>query len=135
MWIINTELADQVSEKLNEEFINNRDGTIRFDDQQEGGIGLTATVTACSIGSRWGRMLCGELGVGWIVLHVQWYLENEDGMKLTEPKTVKIRDSGVIGVEDICDVNFGPHTMKYELSKQAVKRISADVKVALLQIQ
>jgi hypothetical protein len=133
--IANAELVDQVCEKLKEEFNKNRDASFIFDDQLEGGIALITTVVACSVGSRWGRMCCGELGAGWVVLHVQWHLENEDGMKLTEPKTEKVRDSGVIGFEDLCDADFGPHTVKFELSKRAAKTISAEAKSAILRMQ
>jgi hypothetical protein len=93
-----------------------------FFPPNKGDITLKVTVMACSEGSRCGRICCGELGVGWVMLDCEWLLARGDA-KLTEPRTEKLRDSGAIGFSDVCEANYGQHLLLNELCYKMSEQI------------
>jgi hypothetical protein len=95
-----------------------------------GDITLTITIVACSEGSRYGRLCCGELGVGWVVLECEWLLMRGD-VKLTTTKTEKLRDSGAIGFADLCDANYGENTLLMDLCVRMAVQIGKKSAIAL----
>jgi hypothetical protein len=98
--------------------------------KNEKAITLNVTITACSEGSRLGRICCGELGVGWVVLKLKWHL-SKDNKRLTEPTKERFRDSGAIGLADVCADNFGEQTMLTYLASEAAKTIARKASNAL----
>jgi hypothetical protein len=86
----------------------------------KGNIILKITVLACSGGSRFGRICCAELGVGWVMLDCEWLLMTGDAKltkttKPTKPKTESLRSSGAIGFTDVCDASYGENTISNDL--------------------
>lgn len=96
-------------------------------------VTLKLTVSSISKGSRWGRICCGECGVGWAVLKTEWCL-TRNGKNLTSPKTETTRDSGAIGTKD-GDPNFSEKQIVDDLAHAAANRIGAKAKAAVLQIE
>jgi hypothetical protein len=62
-------LANKVVERMSETIQRGS-----FFPPNKGDITLKITVMACSEGSRCGRICCGELGVGWVMLDCDWLL-------------------------------------------------------------
>jgi len=83
---------------------------------------LHVNIDNCTPGSRWGRMCCGELGVGWAVLCISWSVE--DGNKVGMNRNKKeFATSGAIGLDDVCDENVGENFIKKTAMDTAPKYI------------
>lgn len=98
----------------------------------EGTATLKVTILSVSKGSRWGRICCGELGLGWAVLRTEWCL-TRDGKNLTQPKLETTKDSGAIGIKD-ANAEYGEKQIVMDLAQAAGDRIGAKATAALLQI-
>jgi hypothetical protein len=118
-------LANKVVERMSETIFRGN-----FFPPSKGDITLKITVVACSEGSRWGRICCGELGMGWVMLDCDWLLMRGDA-KLTEPKTQSLRSSGAIGFTDMCDENFGENTILNDLCYKMAEKIGKKSAAAL----
>lgn len=95
-----------------------------FKDQfsGEGGVELKISFLQCTKGSRWGRMCCGELGMGWVVLELDWSLVEGDKV-LKQPAKFKLRDSGAAGISDLCDSDYGENVLLTQLCQEAARKI------------
>jgi hypothetical protein len=102
-----------------------------YTTNKEEAITLNVTIIACSEGSRWGRICCGELGVGWVLLKLNWHLLSQDNKRLTEPTEEKFRDSGAIGCVDMCEDKFGEQTMLTCFASEAARTIARKASSAL----
>jgi hypothetical protein len=111
-------MANDVVERMSETILQKGN----FFPPNKRDITLKVTVVACSEGSRWGRICCGELGVGWVMLDCEWLLARGD-TKLTEPTTETLRSSGAAGFSDVCDANFGQNTLLNELCYKMSEQI------------
>lgn len=80
----------------------------------------------CSEGSSMGHMCCGELGVGWAVFEVEWYLLQGD-TRLTPTEKEHFGDSGGTGFADLCDRDYGEHAVLVKMSGKAGEKIIATV--------
>jgi hypothetical protein len=121
------ELANQVVEFMTTAFGSGGILTLTNDERA---TTLNVTITACSEGSRCGRICCGELGVGWVVLKASWHL-SRDNKQLTEPTKERFRDSGAIGCADLCDEKFGEHALLTTLTTAAAHTIATKATRAL----
>jgi hypothetical protein len=118
-------LANKVVERMSETIQQGN-----FFPPNKGDITLKIAVVACSEGSRCGRICCGELGMGWVMLDCDWLLMRDDA-KLTKPKTESLRSSGAIGFTDICDANFGENTILNDLCYKMAEKIGKKSATAL----
>lgn len=100
----------------------------------EDAVTLYITISACSEGSRWGRIWCGELGVGWAVLRVGWCLLTQGGDPLTKPCTEVFRDSGAVGFQDLCNAHHGENQVLDSMCFLAANHVGAKAKAAILSI-
>jgi len=66
---------------------------------------LRVNIHNCTTGSRWGRLCCGWLGVGWAEFSISWSVE--DGNKVVTNHQKKFATSGAIGLDDTCNANVG----------------------------
>jgi hypothetical protein len=98
----------------------------------EGTSTLKVTILSVSKGSRWGRICCGEVGVGWAVLKSEWCL-TRDGKNLTPPKIETTRDSGAAGTKD-ANAEYGENQIVDDLARAAGDTIGPKATAALLQI-
>ena len=87
---------------------------------------LTLNIIQCTDGSRWGRMCCGELGVGWIVLEIKWRLIDEYQSVLVEGAS-KLHHSGGIGCADIMEKDFGENSLLNSLAPKLAEEIKAKI--------
>mmetsp|Transcript_48506 Transcript_48506/g.48867 ORF Transcript_48506/g.48867 Transcript_48506/m.48867 type:complete len:135 (-) Transcript_48506:106-510(-) len=83
---------------------------------------LKLDINSCTKGSRWGRMCCAELGMGWIKLQVKWTLMLEK--ELLVEGTWKGDDAAGIGFTDLCDSDAGENILLHKL----VPKLAADIK-------
>jgi hypothetical protein len=120
-------LANQVVEFMTREFSLYS----WYTTNKEDAITLNVTIIACSEGSRWGRMCCGELGVGWVLLKLNWHLLSKDNKRLTNPTGERLRDSGALGFADLCEENFGEQRMLTYLASEAADTIAMKARSAL----
>jgi len=94
---------------------------------------LRVSVDNCTPGSRWGRMCCGWLGVGWAVLYISWSVE--DGNKVVTNHQKKYATSGAIGLDDTCDELFGEHfimkTAKVTAPKYILNHLRTSIRSSL----
>jgi hypothetical protein len=87
----------------------------------EGDVTLKVAVLSISKGSRWGRICCGECGVGWASLTTEWCL-TRDGKDLSTPIKHTTLDSGAAGTKD-GDKNFAKKELVDSLAKRAAHEI------------
>lgn len=87
-------------------------------ENKGGNITLKIDLLQCQEGSRWGRMCCGGLGFGWVVLETEWRLSR--GAKPLLTKRELLRDSGAIGCADVGNKKFGYHTLIKLAQKMAL---------------
>ena len=70
-------------------------------------LALHINITRCTPGSRAGRVCCGELGVGWALLFIQWSISEGGDKIVIASGTEKYRSSGALGCDDICESTVG----------------------------
>jgi hypothetical protein len=121
-------LANKVVERMSETIQRGS-----FFPPNKGDITLKITVVACSEGSRCGRICCGELGVGWVMLDCDWLLMRGD-TKLTKPKTESLRSSGALGFTDVCEANYGENTILNDLCYKMAETIGQESAMALSRL-
>ena len=97
-----------------------------------GDITLKIIVVACSAGNRCARIFCAETCVGWVILDCEWFLMRGDTY-LTEPKTEKLRWSGMWDVQglDACYENYGEYTLLNNFCYKMAERIATKAAEAL----
>ena len=99
------EIVNRVIERLNKELGVLKNGS------NNPNMCLNLNILQCTEGSRWGRICCGELGAGWIVLEIKWELIDEKkGCVLVKGRS-KLRDSVAIGCADVCESNYGEENL------------------------
>lgn len=112
-----TELANQAVERLT-----------RLINIGRPDAAIDINIEMCTEGSRWGRICCGELGMGWIVLNLTWQLQGNP-----EPaRRIKLRDSGAIGFTDVCEPNYGENLLLNDMTVRAARKITKEA-LELLQ--
>jgi len=99
---------------------------------EDDAVSLKVKILSVTKGSRWGRICCGEFGVGWAVLKTEWCL-TRDGKSLTALNMETTRDSGAAGTKD-GDANYSEKQIVDELAQAAANTIGVKAKAALLQI-
>lgn len=107
---------------------------------EKGSNTLTIDILQCTEGSRWGRVCCSEVGVGWVVLEVSWKLVAGKEVippDATPPKilcegTKKLRDGGNLGFADLCEPKLGESTLVEDMVPRLVIKISTQVQSAML---
>jgi hypothetical protein len=87
-------------------------------------IMLNLNILQCTEGSRWGRICCGELGLGWIVLETKWELVDEKGCVLVKGAS-KLRDSGALGCVDMCANDYGEQSLLKTITPNLAKEIKS----------
>jgi hypothetical protein len=121
-------MANEVVDRMSETIHRGK-----FFPPTKGDITLKITVVACSEGDRYGRICCAELGVGWVMLDCEWLLMRGDA-KLTQPETEKLRETGALGFADVCDNEYGQHTILNDLCYKMAERIGKKSAKALRKL-
>ena len=111
------EIVNRVIERMNKELSVLKNGS-------NGSTVLNLSILQCTEGDRWGRICCGELGVGWIVLEIEWNLKDEKGCVLVQGAS-KLRDSGVVGFSDLCDNYYGEKNLINTLTPKLAEEIKS----------
>jgi len=97
----------------------------------KGDISLKISLLKCTEGDRCGRICCGKLGMGWVVLKAEWQLVQKDGTPLAAKHHEKLRDSGGLGgCLDLCQRDIG-HTRLIELADEMARKIARESKKEL----
>ena len=112
------EIVNRVIERMNKELSVLKNGS------KNGSTVLNLSILQCTEGDRWGRICCGELGVGWIVLEIEWKLKDEKGCVLVNGAS-KLRDSGVVGCSDLCDNYYGEKNLINTLTPKLAEEIKS----------
>jgi hypothetical protein len=81
---------------------------IRLSEFNPEKLTLHVQITQCSDGGRIGRPCCGGVRIGWAILFLEWSLSDDETEEIViGPEIEHFRDSGTIGIADICDHNLG----------------------------
>jgi len=99
------EIVNRVIERMNKELDVLKNGS------NNPIMSLNLNILQCTEGSRWGRMCCAEVGVGWIVLEIKWELIDENKGCVLVKGASKLRDSAAIGFADLCESNYGEENL------------------------
>ena len=117
------EIVNRVMDRLNECFKKTFPNLI-VESTSKSRYVLTVTLLQCTEGSRWGRICCGELGVGWVVLEIQWKLTDTVTSIVLTKGTKKLRDSGAIGFVDMCKSDMGEVALLDEMTPKLANKIA-----------
>jgi hypothetical protein len=123
-------IANEVVECMSETFQRGN-----FFAQIKGEITLKINIVACSEGNRCCRIFFAETCVGWVILDCEWLLMRGD-VKLTEPKTEKLRWSGMTDTQclDVCDENYGQYDLLNDLCYKMAEQIGEKSAKALRKL-
>jgi hypothetical protein len=102
-------------------------------DNKESTLSIQLKIKRCSEGSRWGRICCGELGMGWSLLFVEWTLVEKDAENdgtLIGPEVVQCRNSGAIGFVDVCESDYGEKSVQRMAQEEVPAGISKAIRGA-----
>lgn len=86
---------------------------------------LNIKILQCTEGSRMGRICCAEMGVGWVVLEIQWALKDEKGNVLANGSK-KLQDSGNIGIADLCASDIGERRLLDTMAPKLAAEIKSN---------
>lgn len=89
----------------------------------------------CSKGDRTTRVWCGEVGLGWIVIEVEWNMTKGKKSITSKPIRIKHYHSAGRGSYDLCDRKYGERTLLHNLCVKAATEIKNDVTHLLLQTE
>ena len=98
---------------------------------------LSIVVLQCTAGSRWGRACCAELGMGWVVLEIQWKLTSsstgDDTVACLAQGCEKRRDAGNMGFGDFCSSDVGERALFDDMVPKLATIMAEGVKQGLLK--
>jgi len=115
-------------EELIKEFAESSGTSNETTAKNEDAITIKIELLQCHEGSRWGRMCCGGLGFGWVVLEAEWQLLR-GGVQLASKREI-LRDAGAIGFADVGNKDFGHQTL-LELAHRMAHLIGSESKKEL----
>lgn len=99
----------------------------------QGEITVKVIILKINKGSRWGRICCGEAGMGWASLDVDWCLLDRDGKEITPLKRERAKDSGALGTRD-GNKEFSETLIVEDMASRAANQVGAKAKAAALQL-
>lgn len=99
----------------------------------QGDITVKVIILKINKGSRWGRICCGEAGMGWASLDVDWCLLRQDGKEVSPVKRERVKDSGALGTRD-ANQEFSETQIVEDMASRAANQVGAKAKAAALQL-